>query len=99
MEEELDQAMADELVELEADIQEAWLEAAPLDYLRGFDSQVPADIFFENLISGTKDALLCLQSAVLQAENRLRKAWISELATLKKWKECLKHGQNIYSRK
>ncbi len=73
-----------ELQELEASILEDWMDVAPIEYLRGFDSQVPADVFFENLITGTRDALYSFQSAVHRAETEQRKTWLADLAALKK---------------
>ncbi|MFO0003212.1 MAG: hypothetical protein ACK559_18990, partial [bacterium] len=78
MAEELDQETVRELQELEEGLQADWMEAAPLDYLRGFDRQVQPDDFFENLIAGSRDALVGLQTAVQRAENRLRQEWLAE---------------------
>jgi hypothetical protein len=80
---ELELEMVEELRVLEEGLMDDWTRAAPIEYLRGFESQVPADIFFENLISATKEALLGLQTAVYRAENKLRKEWIAELMLLK----------------
>jgi hypothetical protein len=76
--------MEDELRILEAELLEDWDEAATLDYLNGFGKKVPADIFFEQLISGSRDALLRFQNSVKFSENEARRAWLEELAELKK---------------
>jgi hypothetical protein len=76
--------MEDELRNLEAELLEDWDEVATLDYLNGFGKKVPADIFFEQLISGSRDALLQFQNSVKFSENEARRAWLEELAELKK---------------
>jgi len=57
---------------------------ATLDYLNGFGKKVLADLFFEQLISGSRDALLRFQNSVKFSENEARRAWLEELAELKK---------------
>jgi hypothetical protein len=74
----------DELLVLEAELLEDWDEAATLDYLNGFGKKVLADVFFEHLISGSRDALLSFQNSVRFSENEARRAWLEELAELKK---------------
>ncbi len=76
--------LEDELRILEAELLEDWDEAATLDYLNGFGKKVPADILFEQLISGARDALLRFQNSVKSAENEARRAWLEELASSKK---------------
>ncbi len=74
----------DELRALEAELLEDWEEAASLDYLNSFDKKVPADIFFEKLIAGLREALLGLQNALRIADNESMRLWQMELANLKK---------------
>jgi hypothetical protein len=74
----------DELLVLEAELLEDWDDAASLDYLTGFGKKVPAYVFFEHLISGSRDALLSFQNSVRFSENEARRAWLEELAELKK---------------
>jgi hypothetical protein len=74
----------DELLVLEAELLEDCDDAASLDYLTGFGKKVPADVFFEHLISGSRDALLSFQNSVRFSENEARRAWLEELAELKK---------------
>jgi exonuclease III len=81
---ELQPALEDELLDLEAGLLEDWEEAATLDYLQSFDKKVPADIFFENLLAGSRDALFGLQNALKAAEKESLRQWLSELANLKK---------------
>ena len=82
--EELHPLLEDELRELEAGLLEDWEEAASLDYLHSFDKKVPADIFFEKLITGSREALLGLQHALRCAEKESMSSWQVELANLKK---------------
>jgi hypothetical protein len=76
--------LVDKLRILEAELLEDWEEAATLDYFDDFRKKVPGDIFFEHLISGSRDALLSFQNAVKHSENEARRTWLEELAELKK---------------
>jgi hypothetical protein len=60
-----------------------WNNSATLDYLRGFDRQVQNDVFFEELVACTKEAMLSLQCKIKEAESRNKRNWTVELSRLK----------------
>jgi hypothetical protein len=78
------EVLEEELRVLEADLLEDWGVAASIDYLRTFIKKVPADVFFEALITGSREALLGLQVSINFADTEARKSWLTELAELKK---------------
>jgi hypothetical protein len=72
-----------ELLAATTELPTLWNNSATLDYLRGFDRQVQNDVFFEELVACTKEAMLSLQSKIKEAESRNKRNWTIELSRLK----------------
>jgi exonuclease III len=69
----LDQEREGELLAATTELPTLWNNSATLDYLRSFDRQVRDDVFFEELVSCTKDAMLSLQNKIKEAESKNKK--------------------------
>jgi hypothetical protein len=72
-----------ELLAATTELPTLWNNSATLDYLRGFDRQVQNDVFFEEQVACTKEAMLSLQSKIKEAESRNKRNWTIELSRLK----------------
>jgi exonuclease III len=72
-----------ELLAATTELPTLWNNSATLYYLRGFDRQVQNDVFFEELVSCTKEAMLSLQSKIKEAESKNKRNWTIELSILK----------------
>jgi hypothetical protein len=81
---ELSEDELEELQVLEADLATEWTAVCSIEYLQTFERQVTPDVFFENLVEDCRISLITLQNRITTAGNKQRKAWISELANLKK---------------
>jgi exonuclease III len=71
------------LADLAAELLECWNLIVPLEYLREFDRQVTADVFFEELVTGMRDSLVSLQSQIKYLESKNKRECTGELARLK----------------
>jgi hypothetical protein len=76
-------AQTQELADLATELLERWNLTASLDYLRDFDRQVSAEVFFDELVVSTRDALTFLQVQIKAAESKQKKEWTAELSRLK----------------
>ncbi len=59
------------------------IETTPPPYLREFDRQVQADVFFDELVSSTRDALVSLQFQIKHSEAEKKERICSRTFCLK----------------